>query len=51
VGKKNISKKQSDVMARKKEFLKSERRVDRDLKKKQDFELRQMQKNKKNGIT
>ena len=50
VGRKNISKKQADVVKKQKKFAKLQRQVDRDTKKKQDFELRQLQKNKKNGL-
>jgi hypothetical protein len=50
LGKKNISKKEADVVKKTKSFQKIQRQVDRDQKKKEDFELRQLQKNKKNGL-
>ena len=50
VAKKNISKKEADKVSRLKKHQKLQRQEDRELKKKQDFELRQMAKNKKNGL-
>ena len=39
---KNISKKQADVVKKEKKHAKLQRQVDRDQKKKEDFELRQL---------
>jgi len=48
--KKNISKKEADYNKKAKAHQKMQRQETRDVKKKQEFELRQMQKSKKSGL-
>ena len=51
VVRKNISKKQAEKNQREKAHYKLQRQSQRDAKKKQNFQLRQMQKNQKSGVT
>jgi len=48
---KNISKKEADLKFRKKQHDKLMRQSARDAKKKEEFQLRQMKKNQKHGVT
>ena len=50
LGKKNISKKNQDIKSREKSQQKTLRQTDREVKRKTEFQLRELALNKKNGV-